>query len=71
MAKALKPMKKSILRGTIFFILVLCVVLSAVQYKSSKTMLYDQYASSIGSVLNYVAEEIDVDDLAQCIRTGL
>ncbi len=70
MARALKPMKKTILRGTVFFFLVLCVVLSAVQYKSSKTMLYDQYASSIGSILNYVAEEIDADDLARCMQTG-
>ena len=71
MAKAFQPMKKSVLRGTVFFILVLCVILSAVQYKSSKAMLYSQYESSIRSVLNYVAEEIDVDDLAKCIQTGL
>ena len=71
MAKNIKPMKKSILRGTTIFILLLCGILSAVQYKSNKAMLYSQYESSIGSILRYTATEIDADDLAECIRTGV
>lgn len=70
MAGNIKPMKKSILRGTIFFILLLCIILSAVQYKSNKAMLYSQYESSIGGILRYAAAEIDADDLAECMRTG-
>ncbi len=70
MAGNIKPMKKSILRGTIFFILLLCVILSAVQYTNNKAMLYFQYESSISGILRYAAAEIDVDDLAECIRTG-
>lgn len=70
MARNMKPMKKTILRGTILFILLLCAVLSGVQYESNKAMLYSQYEASIGGILQYAAAEIDVDDLAQCIRTG-
>lgn len=71
MAGNIKPMKKSILRGTTFFILLLCVILSAVQYKSNQAMLYSQYESSIGGILRYAAAEIDADDLAECMRTGV
>ena len=71
MAKNIKPMKKSILRGTIFFIVLLCVVLSIVQYKSNKAMLYSQYESYIGGILRYAAADIDTDDLKTCIVTGM
>ncbi len=63
-------MKKSILTRTVLFILLLCVFLSVLQYKSNQSMLYSQYESSIGGILRYAAEEIDEDDLAECIRTG-
>ena len=56
---------------TVIFILLLCVVLSAVERKGSQTMLYSQYESSIKGILQFVAAEIDVDDLAKCIDTGV
>ena len=71
MARNVKPMKKSILRGTVIFIVVLCAVLGAVQYKNNQAMLYSQYESSIGGILRYAAADIDTDDLAECIRTGV
>lgn len=71
MSKNIKPMKKSILRGTVFFILLLCVVLSVVQYKSNKAMLYSQYESYISGILRYAEASIDADDLKRCIDTGV
>ena len=34
-------------------------------------MIYNQYETYMGSILNYVAEDIDVDDLEECINTGV
>ena len=65
-----KTLNRSILIGTTLFILLLCVVLSIVHYSSYKRMLYSRYESSIEELLRYIEAEIDVDDLAECIRTG-
>ncbi len=69
--RIMRPLKKTILTGTILFILVLCIVLSSVQYNSSKAMLYDQYQSYMSGILHFVAKDIDVDDLEKCISTGV
>ncbi len=71
MEKAMKPMKKTILRGTVCFILLLCVILSVAQYAGNKAALYAQYEQYLGGVLRYAAADIDADDLAECIRTGV
>ena len=49
---------------------LLCAVLGIVEYNGSKSMLYFQYESNMSRILNFVAAEIDVDDLATCIRSG-
>ena len=65
-----KTLKRSMLIGTTLFILMLCVMLSIVHYNSYRRMLYSRYESSIEELLRYIEADIDVDDLAQCIRTG-
>ena len=67
----MRPLKKTILTGTILFIVILCIVLNSVQYNSSKAVLYDQYQSYMGGILHFVAKDIDVDDLEKCISTGI
>ena len=69
--KTRSPLKGSILTGSILFIVLLCIVLSVVEYNSSQRMIYNQYETYMGSILNYVAEDIDVDDLEECINTGV
>ena len=70
MARHKKPLKKSILTGAVIFILILCVVLSVVQYNSYKTMLYSHYRSHIEGILRFAEAEIDADDMARCISSG-
>ena len=65
-----RPLKRSILIAIGLFITVLCLVLSLVQYFNFSRSLYSRYEEYIGNILNYAASGIDVDDLAQCIRTG-
>ena len=71
MRKTRSPLKGRILTGSILFIVLLCIVLGVVEYDTSKKIVYDQYEASMGNILNYVAADIDVDDLADCIRTGV
>lgn len=71
MAKRKRPLKKSILAGTVLFILLLCVVLSVVQYNTYKTMLYGHYKAQIEGILYFAETDIDVDDLEKCIKTGV
>jgi len=66
-----KSLKRSILAATTAFILLLCVVLSAVEFWSCRKMLFDRYEVQIGSILRYVAADIDGDDLKRCIETGV
>lgn len=70
MAKNIKPLKRSVLVGTISFIIILCIVLSAVQYYGYRKMIYERYEAYIENVIDYAASNIDTDDLAECIRTG-
>ena len=65
-----KPLKRSILIAMILFITTLCLVLSVMQYAVNRRTLYRKYEDYIQNILSYTAAGIDVDDLAQCIRTG-
>ena len=65
-----KPLKKSIIYGCVLFILVLCMVLSVVNYLSYRHMLYERYEHYLENILYYAASGIDVDDLKQCMETG-
>lgn len=49
---------------------VLCIVLTLINYFSFRNMLFGQYDDHLKNVLKNTACEIDVDDLAECIRTG-
>lgn len=51
--------------------MLLCAVLSAVQFQSDKRMLYSQYEYYIEEILRYIEADIDADDLAECMRTGV
>ncbi len=71
MVKKKKTLKNSILSYTIPFILLMCVILSAVQIISTRNILYTRYESYIRNILSYVQGEIDTDDLAECMRSGV
>lgn len=71
MGKYKRPLKRSFLIGTLAFILLLCIVLSTAQFFRYRTMFYSRYENYIENILHYVAGGIDVDDLAECMRTGV
>ena len=69
--KKKNPLKKSVLRICAVTFSVLCVALMLLNYFSYRTMLYRQYKDHMKNVLTNTACEIDTDDLAACIRTGV
>lgn len=70
MRKNNKTLKKNIVCRTTIFIALLCAILSILLFISLRKMMYSRYESYIEGILNYAQAEIDVEDLAGCIRTG-
>lgn len=65
-----RPLKRSIILGSILFITVLCLPLGLTMYHEYKTALYKRYEAYISDLLTYVGSSIDVDDLQTCLETG-
>ena len=53
------------------FFVVMGVILGAIGFVAHRSAVFDQYDSYLHDVLMLVAEEVDVDDLAQCIEQGV
>lgn len=70
MPKVKRPLERTLLVGRLTFILLLCIVLSAAQSVRYRSVLYSNCERYMENMLRYVAGEIDVDDLAECMRTG-
>lgn len=71
MKKHKNILKRSILIETILFIVLLSAVLTVVHFQNYKRILYSEYESRITDILRYIEADIDADDLAECIRTGV
>ncbi|MBO4799493.1 MAG: hypothetical protein J5489_02500, partial [Lachnospiraceae bacterium] len=65
-----RPLKRSFIIGCVVFVLTLCIGLSLINYSGYKGTLYGQYEDYLSNLLRYTAQKVDVDDLAECIRTG-
>ena len=63
-----KPLGRSIAIGSLAFVALLCLVLSIVNYSTYKAGLYRRYESHIRDILNFTRSQIDVDDLAKCLK---
>ncbi len=66
-----KPLKRSILIGCSVFLVLLCLILSILTYISYTNSLYHAYEERMIDIINYVESHIDVDDLSECISTGV
>jgi len=65
-----RPLGRSITIRCLTFVSLLCLVLSVVNYATYTRGLYERYSSHITDILNFTRSQIDVDDLAECVRTG-
>ena len=66
-----KPLKKSIFIGCSVFIILLCFILSIITYRTYNRSLYNAYQDRMRDIIEYVESHIDIDDLDECVRTGV
>ena len=70
MQKIRNPLNKSLLKICVVTFSVLCIGLMIFNYFTYRSMLFQRYREYMKNILTNIACEIDVDDLAECIRTG-
>ncbi|MBQ6416797.1 MAG: hypothetical protein IJJ65_11180, partial [Butyrivibrio sp.] len=71
LGKSKRPLKRSIFLFVLSFITLLCLVLSILTYRSFNYSLYESYNKRMIDVLEYVYSHIDIEDLSECVETGI
>ncbi len=66
-----RPLRRSIFIGSSIFIILLCLILSILTYTTYTGSLYKSYEERMTDIINYVETHIDVDDLSECVATGV
>lgn len=66
-----KPIHRTMLRYGIFFLVILCILISAQSYAVLRSVLTQRYNAHTENVLEYIEHITDVDDLQECIKTGV
>ena len=65
-----KPIQRSLLIGCTIFVLSLCLFLSLQSVFLFSSALYAQYDERLDHILTHIERNADVEDLAECVRTG-
>ena len=55
---------------SILSLFLLCALLWGLSYQIFASTLYSSYKNRLRSVITYVENNADADDLARCLRTG-
>ena len=61
----------TIVLGCILFLVILGVLISVASTIQARRTFYRQSDSSLTHILNYVAQNINADDLQECVKTGV
>ncbi|WP_026529143.1 GGDEF domain-containing protein [Butyrivibrio sp. VCD2006] len=69
--KIKRPLKRSIFLFILAFLTLLCFVFSIITYRAFNTSLYRAYNRRMVDIINNVMSHIDLDDLSECIETGV
>ena len=69
--KIRKPLKRSIFLFIFCFLTTLCIIFSIITYRAFTKSLYRSYNKRMVDIINYVKSHIDMDDLSNCIDTGV
>lgn len=64
-------MKRVIIVGCMAFFVVLSIALSVQSYLSFSSWFYRRYNNELAHVVHNVRDNVDIDDLQQCVRTGV
>lgn len=66
-----KPLKRSVFIGCTAFIMILCLILSTLTYFTYTDSLYESYEKRMSDIIDYVQSHIDIEDLSECVETGV
>ena len=66
-----KSIQRSMIVGSVAFLLILCVLLSAMAYFLISSALYTRYRERLTDVITYVERNADAEDLLRCVETGV
>ncbi|WP_158589564.1 GGDEF domain-containing protein [Butyrivibrio sp. CB08] len=66
-----RPLRKSIVTGCVLMTVVLCLSLAIANYIGYRNTLYVRYEAYITDLLRFAADNIDVDDMEECLETGV
>ena len=66
-----KKIHRSLILGSAAFITFLCFLLSIQAYLTYSKSLYKRYDDKLNNILDYITNQIDMDDLYQCTLTGV
>ena len=69
MKKRKSYLNQSISIASIIFLILLSIVLSVANLSLHRNFVYQNYREYITDILTYVSDQIDADDLKQCIQT--
>ena len=64
-----RPMQKTMVRGCLLFIVLLCLMLCVQSYLLFSNALYSSNESKVREVVEYVEKNTDIDDLSDCIKS--
>ncbi len=64
-----RPLKRSIFLCCFAFIVLLCLILSILTYRTYTRSLYHAYENRMTDIIDYVMSHIDIDDLDECVKT--
>ena len=70
MAAYKRPIHRSLFLGSAVFIAFLCFLLSIQSYLTYSKSLYKRYDDKLDNILNYITNQVDIDDLYNSVVTG-
>ena len=69
-ARVARPIRRSMLRASLLFALILCILLGALSFFVFSRNHYRQYEQHLSEVITHVERHTDADDLRACIESG-
>lgn len=69
MSEKIRPIQRSLIAGCAVFMLLLCLLLTIQSYLQFSVALYKQCQDRLKTVIQYVYEHVDRDDLRNCLNT--
>lgn len=66
-----RPLTQRIFLTCFLFVLILCVVMGMIGFLVFRNRMLQQFESHLRDIINLTAAQIDVEDLDQCIQTGV